>query len=48
MSARSTKHRRMPGTKSDELFNHYSMLKTTEQLLGLDSRLGHAADSQGR
>lgn len=30
-------------TRSAERFNHYSLLKTTEQLLGL-SLLGHAAD----
>jgi phosphatidylinositol-3-phosphatase len=33
------------GTRSDELFNHYSLLKTTEQLLGLRQLLGHAADA---
>ena len=33
-----------PGKKSSTLFNHYSLLKTTEQLLGLPY-LGHAADS---
>jgi hypothetical protein len=32
-----------PGTVSDELFNHYSLLKTTEQLLHLPL-LGHAKD----
>jgi phospholipase C len=32
------------GTRSAELFNHYSLLKTTEQLLGLPALLGHAAD----
>ena len=32
------------GTRSDELFNHYSLLKTTEQLLGLPALLGHAGD----
>ena len=32
-----------PGTQSAELFNHYSLLKTTEQLLGLPL-LGHAND----
>jgi phosphatidylinositol-3-phosphatase len=33
-----------PGTRSDVLFNHYSLLKTTEQLLGLPATLGQAAD----
>lgn len=33
-----------PGRKSSTFFNHYSLLKTTEQLLGLPY-LGHAADS---
>ena len=33
-----------PGTVSDELFNHYSLLKTTEQLLHLPL-LGNADDS---
>ncbi|MDX6257294.1 MAG: phosphatidylinositol-3-phosphatase [Frankiales bacterium] len=32
------------GTRSSELFNHYSLLKTTEELLGLGP-LGHAADA---
>jgi phosphatidylinositol-3-phosphatase len=32
------------GTRSSTLFNHYSLLKTTEQLLGLPANLGHAAD----
>jgi hypothetical protein len=32
-----------PGTQSDELFNHYSLLKTTEQLLDLHGYLGNAA-----
>ncbi|WP_370368555.1 alkaline phosphatase family protein [Catenulispora sp. GP43] len=35
-----------PGTESDLLFNHYSLLKTTEELLNLHGRLGHAADPQ--
>ena len=30
------------GRTSDKLFNHYSMLKTTEQLLGIRERLGLA------
>jgi hypothetical protein len=33
-----------PGTQSDVLFNHYSLLKTTEQLLRLPL-LGHANDA---
>jgi phosphatidylinositol-3-phosphatase len=33
-----------PGTRSTQLFNHYSLLKTTEQLLHLPLLLGHAAD----
>lgn len=33
-----------PGTRSSRLFSHYSLLQTTERLLGLDSFLGHAAD----
>jgi phosphatidylinositol-3-phosphatase len=32
-----------PGSVSGKLFNHYSLLKTSEELLGL-SLLGHAAD----
>jgi phosphatidylinositol-3-phosphatase len=32
------------GTRSDVLFNHYSLLKTTEELLGLPATLGQAAD----
>jgi hypothetical protein len=32
------------GTRSGVLFNHYSLLKTTEQLLNLPL-LGHANDS---
>lgn len=34
-----------PGTVSNQLFNHYSLLKTDEQLLGLPL-LGHARDPQ--
>jgi hypothetical protein len=34
----------VPGTVSNSLFNHYSLLKTTEQMLGLPL-LGHAADT---
>jgi hypothetical protein len=36
------------GTRSSTLFNHYSLLKTTEQLLGLPANLGHAADPATR
>jgi phosphatidylinositol-3-phosphatase len=32
------------GTRSGVLFNHYSLLKTTEQLLGIKHYLGHAGD----
>jgi len=32
------------GTRSRELFSHYSLLQTTERLLGLERFLGHAAD----
>lgn len=32
------------GTRSDIRFDHYSMLKTTEELLGYPATLGHAAD----
>jgi phosphatidylinositol-3-phosphatase len=31
-----------PGSTSATLFNHYSLLKTTEQLLGIRQRLGKA------
>jgi phospholipase C len=34
-----------PGTHSAILFSHYSLLQTTERLLGLDGFLGHAADA---
>jgi phospholipase C len=33
-----------PGTRSGILFSHYSLLQTTERLLGVVSFLGHAAD----
>src|SRR5206468_6712495 len=33
-----------PGTRSATLFNHYSLLKTTEQLLGIPTYLGRASD----
>ncbi len=32
------------GTRSDVPFDHYSLLKTTEELLGYQATLGHAAD----
>jgi hypothetical protein len=35
----------VPGTVSADLLNHYSLLKTDEQLLGL-GLLGHAGDQQ--
>ena len=35
-----------PGTRSDRLFNHYSMLRTTEEALGIHFRLGLAARSR--
>ena len=35
-----------PGTKSGAYFNHYSLLRTTEDLLGLDVHLAHAADER--
>jgi hypothetical protein len=34
-----------PGTKSAVAFDHYSLLKTTEQLLGIRTYLGHAGDA---
>jgi len=34
-----------PATRSATPFDHYSLLKTTEQLLGLTGRLAHAADA---
>ena len=33
------------GTRSGTSFDHYSLLKTTEQLLGLTTFLGHAGDA---
>jgi phosphatidylinositol-3-phosphatase len=33
-----------PGTRSSRLFSHYSLLQTTERLLGLQGFLGHAGD----
>lgn len=35
------------GTRSAESFDHYSLLKTTEQLLGLTVELGHARRAAG-
>jgi len=35
----------VPGTRSSTLFNHYSLLKTTEQMLGINTFLAHAGDS---
>jgi hypothetical protein len=35
----------VPGTQSGRVLNHYSLLRTTEDLLGLQSYLGHAADA---
>jgi phospholipase C len=32
------------GTRASGLFNHYGLLKTTEQLLGVERFLGHARD----
>ena len=32
--------------KSGAYFNHYSLLRTTEDMLGLNVRLGHAADER--
>jgi hypothetical protein len=37
-----------PGTRSGARFDHYSLLETTEQLLGIRSHLGHAADDRTR
>jgi phospholipase C len=34
-----------PGIESATSFDHYSLLKTTEQLLGIRSYLGHAGDA---
>ena len=33
------------GTRPATYFDHYSLLKTTEQLLGLPTSLGHAGDA---
>jgi hypothetical protein len=37
-----------PGTRSPALFSHYSLLKTTEELLGVPASLGHAHDPSTR
>jgi phosphatidylinositol-3-phosphatase len=34
-----------PGTRSATRFDHYSLLKTTEQLLGIRTHLAHAGDA---
>jgi hypothetical protein len=34
-----------PGTRSGTAFDHYSLLKTTEQMLGLITYIGHADDA---
>ena len=34
-----------PGTQPGTYFDHYSLLKTTEQLLGITTFLGHAGDA---
>lgn len=36
------------GARSAQLFNHYSLLKTTEALLGIGDYLGHANDADTR
>jgi hypothetical protein len=35
-----------PGTRSGTLFNHYSLLHTTEQLVGVDQTLGEASHAR--
>jgi phospholipase C len=35
-----------PGATSGALFDHYSLLGTTERMLGISTLLGHAADPQ--
>jgi hypothetical protein len=37
-----------PGTRSGLLFNHYALLRTTEELLGITTYLGHARDASTR
>jgi phospholipase C len=36
-----------PGTRSAQRFTHYSMLRTTEELLGVPTNLGAAARASG-
>jgi hypothetical protein len=33
------------GTTSSKFYNHYSLLRTTQNMLGITQYLGHAADS---
>jgi acid phosphatase len=35
----------VPGTHSSTSFTHYSLLKTTEEMLGITTYLAHAGDS---
>ena len=35
-----------PGTRSATLFNHYALLRTTEELLGIETLLGRAARAE--
>src|SRR5262249_52373064 len=35
----------LPGTRSATLFNHYSLLRTTEEMLGVSTYLGRASTS---
>ena len=35
-----------PGTRSAALFNHYSLLRTTEEPLGIETLLGRAARAE--
>ena len=37
-----------PGTRAHAAFDHYSLLKTTEQMLGISTYLGHANDRSTR
>lgn len=37
-----------PGTQSTRFFTHYSLLKTTEQLLGIKTHLGRAKETRTR
>ena len=36
------------GTRSAVRFDHYSLLRTTEDLLGIGTHLGHAGDRRTR